>query len=361
MAAVAAMRVLCSVLMGALLAVAGCAHAPPAHLLRSAPSPRATWYPAGPPSPSNAAPGAAPYFVALAIQYADEPALVTDAITGKVLAAVHPPVRGTRFTGAAAAGDDHTFVLAAQKRQNAPAIRLYELRLGRSGHPRPLVLLSTPLIGFGEPFAVSADGSKLALATAAARIAAIEVVWLATGSVRRWTAASGDATDLSWAGNRLLAFQWRDGSRSPQVARARSGVRLLDTAAPGGNLLASRLVIHQAARTHLGDFTGLAYPLISADGSILFATMLWGAPSNPRAEVVEFSARTGRALRVVTPARDESGMGSWCGVLWTDPSGTHAAAACAEQGRIDNGRFSAADLHAPVYNFSAPRDSFIAW
>lgn len=174
-------------------------------------------------------------------------------------------------------------------------------------------------------------------------------------------AASGSATDLSWAGNRLLAFQWRDGSRSPQVARARAGVRQLDTAAPGGNLLASRLIIPQAARTRLGDFTDLAYPLLSSDGSILFATMLWGGPSNPQAEVVEFSARTGRALRAVTPARDESGVGGWCGVLWTDRSGTHAAAACAEQGRIDNGRFITADLHAPIYNFSAPRDSFIAW
>jgi hypothetical protein len=278
-----------------------------------------------------------------------------------VLAVVHPPVSSGGFTGAASAGDDHTFVLAAQKRPNAPASRLYELRLGPAGHPRPLVLLPAPAIGDGDNFAVSADGSKLAIATATAKTAAIEVVSLATGAVRHWTAASGSATDLSWAGNRLLAFRWRDGSWSPQVARARSGVRLLDTAAPGGNLFASRLIIGQAPRTRLGNFTGLAYPLISADGSTLFATMLWGGPASPQAEVVEFSARSGRALTVVTPAAGESGMGSWCGALWTDPSGTHATAACGDQVRIDNGHFTVTNLHAPVYNFSAPRDSFIAW
>ena len=89
--------------------------------------------------------------------------------------------------------------------------------------------------------------------------------------------------------------------------------------------------------------------------------MVEAGRSDPRAEVVEFSVRTGRALMVVTPAQDESGMGSWCGVLWTDSSGAHATAVCAQQGLIDNGQFTTANLHAPAYNFSAPRDSFIAW
>jgi hypothetical protein len=357
----ACMRVCCRVLVAVLLALAGCAHAPPAHRPRVAPSPYATWYPAGRLPSVNAPPVVAPYFVTLAFQRADEPAVVTDALTDQRLGVVHPPVSGTRFTGAAAAGDDHTFVLAAQKQPNAPATRFYELRLGPTGHPRPLVLLPVPVIAYGNTFAVSADGSKLAIATATARTAAVEVVSLATGAVRLWKAASGHATDLSWAGDRFLGFQWWDGSRSPRVARARSGVRLLDTAAPGKRLLASHLIIHQAADTRLGDFTGLASPLISADGSTLFATMLWGGPSNPRAEVVEFSAHTGQALTVAAPAEGESGMGSWCGVLWTDPSGTHATAACAEQGQIDNGHFTTTNLHAPTYNSSTPRDSFIAW
>jgi hypothetical protein len=284
---------------------------------------------------------------------------VADAFTGKKLALVYPPVRGTSFAGVAAAGDDHTFVLAAQGTR--PATRYYELLLGPTGHPRPLVLLPTPQVAYGDTLAVSADGGKLAIVTGTAHVGAIEVVSLATGAVQRWKAPSGHATDLSWAGNRFLAFQWWDGSRLARVARARSGVRLLDTASAGRDLMASRLIIHQAACTRVGKFTSVASPLISADGSRLFATMGWGGPSNPMAEVVAFSARTGQALAVVTPAEGESGMGSWCGVVWTDPSGTRATAVCADQGRIDNGHFTTTNLHAPIYNFSTPRDSFIAW
>jgi hypothetical protein len=357
----AGIRALCWALAGSVLALTGCAHAPLAPRPGTAPRPQVTWHPAGRLPAANAAPGVAPYFVTLAFQHVDEPAVVTDALTGKVLAVVHPPVSATRFTGAAAAEDDRTFVLATQGEPNGPANRFYELRLGPTGYPRPLVQLPAPAMAGGNAFAVSANGSELAIAIGGAKTAGIEIVSLATGAMRLWKAPSGQVTDLSWAGNRFLAFEWSDGSRSPRVARARSGVRLLDTAAHGRDLYASWLIIHQAARTRLANYTALAYPLISADGSTLFATVLWGGQDNPQAEVVEFSARTGQALMVVTPARGESGMGSWCGALWTDSSGTHATAICAEQGRIDNGHFTATNLHAPAYNFSTPRDSFIAW
>ncbi len=357
------------ILAGALVVLAGCAHAPPAHPSAAAasppaPSPQATWYPARRLPAANAAPHLAPYFVTLALQRRAAPAVVTDAFTGKKLAIVYPLVPGTRFAGAAAAGDDRTFVLAAQG--TGPATRYYELRLRPGGRPRPLVLLPAPAIAYGDTLAVSPDGGKLAIVTSTAQNSPIEVVSLATGSVRQWTARGGYATDLSWAGDRFLAFQWWDGSRSARAARARSGVRLLDTAAAGSDLLHSRLIVGQSARTSLRNYTELSYPLISADGSRLFATVLWGGPSNPKAEVVEFSARTGRALAVVTPAAGESGMGSWCGVLWTDPSGARAITACAPdyaggQELIGNGHFTRANLHAPIYNLSTPRDSFIAW
>jgi hypothetical protein len=42
--------------------------------------------------------GAAPYFVTLAFQRREAPAVVTDALTGKKLGIVRPPVSGTRFT-----------------------------------------------------------------------------------------------------------------------------------------------------------------------------------------------------------------------------------------------------------------------
>lgn len=358
---------------GALLVLAGCAHPPPAHPRAAAasppapsppaPSPQATWYPAWRLPAANAAPQLAPYFVMLALQRQAAPAVVTDAFTGKKLAIVYPPVPGTRFAGAAAAGDDRTFILAAQG--TGPATRYYELRLGHGGRPRPLALLPAPAVPYGDTLAVSPDGGKLAIVTSTAHNSPVEVVSLATGSVRQWTARGGYATDLSWAGDRFLAFQWWDGSRSARAARARSGVRLLDTSAAGSDLLHSRLIVGQPARTSR-NYTGLSDPLISADGSRLFATVLWGGPSNPKAEVVEFSAWSGRALAVVTPAAGESGRGSWCGVLWTDPSGARAIAACAPdaaggQELIGNGHFTRANLHTPIYSLSTPRDSFIAW
>ncbi len=334
------------VLAGALVMVAGCASA----AARRPPAAHAAW-------------SAAPYFVTLAFQRPEAPAVVTDAVTGRKLGIVHPPVSGMRFTGVAAAGDDHTFVLAAKRQPNAPATRFYELSLTHNGRPRPLVLLPVRLVVYGDTFAVSPGGGKLAIGTGTATRGAIEVVSLASGAVQAWPAARGHASDLSWAGNRFVAFQWWDGSRSAQVARSRSGVRLLDTAAAGRGLMASRLIVHQPARTTLGNFTAVGSPLISANGSRLFATVRWrgGGQQDPMAEVVEFSARTGRALAVVSPPVDESGMGAWCGALWTDPSGTRATAICAGSGSIDRGHFTSADLHLPRYNASSPRDSFIAW
>ncbi len=320
----------CAVAAAMLAVVAGCTSASPrsgsrptpAGSTKRTPSAAATWYPAGQLPAANAAFSVAPYFVTLASQRQGGPATVTDALTGQVLASVSPPAGSTGFTGVAAADDDHTFVLAAQSR--ASAVRFYELRLGPAGQPRPVVRLPVPALAYGGAFAVSADGSKLAIATATAKRSGIEVVSLPSRGVRAWEAPSGHVTDLSWSGNRLLAFLWWDGSHSTAVTRARSGVRLLDTAAAGRDLMASRVIIDQAAHTRLGSFTGLAYPLISADGSKVFATTLLGGPAKPKAEVVEFSALTGQALAVAAPATDETGMRSWCGVLWTNPSGTRA-------------------------------------
>jgi hypothetical protein len=57
--------------------------------------------------------------------------------------------------------------------------------------------------------------------------------------------------------------------------------------------------------------------------------------------LVEFSARTGRPLRVVIQPQNTDG--AFCGTLWSDPSGQHLTAACtwdARTGTVDNGRFT---------------------
>jgi hypothetical protein len=310
------------------------------------------WYPAGPLPAASAGPAVAPYFVTVVFQRSPAPVTVNDAFTGRVLATIDAPVPGIGFAGVAAAGDDRTFVLAAQESRPA-AVVFYELRLSAGGGVASLTRLLSVASPSVPAFAVSPDASRLAYATTYG----VRVVTLATGASRSWTAdghtLAGNAVELSWAGDRTLAMYWA----SVAAGSRQTGIRLLDTSAPGGDLLSSRLIIGAPAATP----TGL---LITPDGSKVFATVVTGLPDNPAAEVMEFSAQTGRALAVVSPRAGESGMGSSCLALWTDPSGDRLIAECGQVGEaitITGGHFAVADLHVPSYNFSAPRQTFIAW
>jgi len=166
------------------------------------------------------------------------------------------------------------------------------------------------------------------------------------------------AGSLSWAGDQALALYWE----SVAPGSRQDGVRLLDTSAGGSDLMSSsRLIIAVPSVAAFGEIDGLTGVLPTPDGSKVFATAVTGLPDNPGAEVVEFSARTGRALAVVSPRADESGMGSSCLALWTDPSGARLTAECGGAGTIAGGHFAAADLHVPAYNFSTGRQASIAW
>lgn len=299
---------------------------------------------------SRAGPAAAPYFVMIDGARTPSTAVVRAWRTGTVTATVQPPPGSGAggFTGVAGAGDDATFVLAAGTGHS----RFYQLSLWR-GTAEPLIPLPVPpLARPGTPFAVSADGSRLALAlTAAGGTAKIVVVSLVTGSTRSWVSPGpGLVTGLSWAGNTRLTFTWTDTSRA--------GLRQLGTTGPGTSLLGSRLLIPASVR--FGTLRGIGYPLVSPDGAVVFATMTAHAGGTARAAVVEFSAATGNPLRAVTPLTGESGLGTWCGALWADPSGSEALAACGAQGAIRGGRFTGVDLHFPAPNFSAGQD-FFAW
>jgi hypothetical protein len=317
------------------------------------------WYPAGPLPASGAGPAAAQYFVSVVFQRSPAPVTVTNAFTGQVLATVSAPAPGPGFGGVAAAGDDRTFVLAAQEAVPA-VVWFYELRLSADGRVASLTRLLSVESASVPAFAVSPDGSRLAYATAYG----IRVVTLATGASRSWTADGhtvvGNAVELSWAGDQTIAMYWA----SVAANSRQTGVRLLDTSAPGSGLLSSRLIIAVPGATAFGGIDGLTGLLATPDGSKVFATVVTGLPDRPGAEVVEFSAQTGQALAVVSPRADESGMGSSCLALWTDPSGDQLTAECGQAGgglTIAGGHFAPADLHVPSYNFSAGRQTFIAW
>lgn len=319
----------------------------------------------------GAGPAAAPFFMET---LPARRALVYDWATGRVTAVIRPPRTAQYgFTGVAAAGDDRTFVLAA----GTDLTRFYQVTLTQQGTlAQPLTQLPVPPVAaHGNPlFAVSPDGSELALALpqpGGVASGEIMVVSLVNGSVRIWRSPDpGWVYGLSWedplalpgeawSGHPRLLFGWMDNAPDRQAARQRSGLRLLDPGVPGTSLLGSRLLIPASVR--VGALRTLDYPLITSAGTVVFATMTSAAGGgNPQAAVVAFSAATGRPLGVVTPLVGESGMGTWCGAVWADPSGSHALAACGTGGEVSGTHFTQVNLHFPVPNFSSGRNYF-AW
>ena len=289
-----------------------------------------------------------PYFVALAP--ARGPAVVAATATGAVLGTVAPPKPHTVFNWVAAAGDDRTFVFAAglPPKPGTSAfdwgpISFYRLALSRSGHPGPLVHLPIPpetatLSGL----AVSPDGSKLAvslLGPANLQIGSeIQVFSLATGAGRQWvwpgkgwigpiTIGVGRAGEMSWAANnRTLLFEESTGIKGGWTIQ----LRLLDTASPGGSLLASSTHLpissgelngHPVAK-HL-PFRIPGIPLITGDGTRLVTPAFRNAapPKVFDFMITELSVHTGKPVQVLYQRRTAYEADSPA-VLWVNTTGT---------------------------------------
>jgi hypothetical protein len=295
------------------------------------------------PAQLSAVAGAPRYAVVLQRSGA-APAVVLNPVTGKILGRVVTPAPRSDFLWVAAAADGRTFVLAAQP--EVTALRFYLLHLAANGKPGKLIPLNVPPLQEAQIYGMSltADASKLAVAwvhfPASTMSSHISVTTLATGATHTWTSAHGIAANVSWAGDRTLAFGWQD-----NTDHARSGVRLLDTASPGTDLLTSRLLIPAGLRA--GRLSAPDSPLITQDGSTVFATMGSGAKTalglGGKTAIVRFSARTGKFQAVLTrPARSLS----FCGVLWTDPHGRHLLTQCGTaQYSIAGGRRTRIHLH----------------
>lgn len=305
---------------------------------------------AGPSSLSAAgAPAAsAPFY----LESGWETVSVINGFTGQTEAVIAAPewagsfpwVGHTTWYPCGAAPDDRTFLLCGTD-------RYVELRLGDDGKPQwrsapadiPVAARGTGSTGEPE-FAVS-SGARLAAVTTAT--GGIMVLSLVTGATRTWTIppADGNATNLSWAGDRYLAFQFVANSLAPQSLDSDAGVRVLDTrSAATAALTASRLII-STERTLAGGITGVFNPVITPDGSTIVAAAWTGFLV---AELAEFSAQTGRLLAVLIPAAHMPGSGYPCQVLWTDLSGAHMIAYCVGTGGVVNGtRFTPVNLHVP--------------
>ena len=288
------------------------------------------------------------FFVALPDPAAPGHTVVGATATGAVLGTVAPPKPYTVFTWVAAAGDGRTFILAAgvMPKTGTSAsgwgpVRFYRLVLDRSGHPGRLAALPIPpetatITGL----AVSPDGSKLAVALLPAhgRIGpTVQVFSLATGAGREWVwpgtgwigqinnGLSGSG-EMSWkANNRTLLFE--ETTSFPWTPQ----LRLLDTASPGGSLLAASMRVPipsaqlapPAKNARKVPFRIPGMPLMTGDGSKLVAPTFHQAapPKMLGFTITEFSVRTGKPVQVLHRQRADSDADSPA-VHWVNNSGT---------------------------------------
>ncbi|HMG63147.1 MAG TPA: hypothetical protein VK599_09385 [Streptosporangiaceae bacterium] len=261
-------------------------------------------------------------------------ATVRATATGATLGRVSVP--GTHFGYVAAAADDRTFVLAAYRPPTGTggnrhgSTEFYRLTLSASGRPEPLARL--PLtVQEGqwddEPtsLALSADGTTLAVAVVPAEVAPlsddptsrIEVVSLRTGQARTWTVPRTDIESLSWVRGGTLAYLVTGTSTGGY------GLRFLDTSGPAGGLTRdSRPVL-------LRGVTGqLLSALVTGHGHVVMAwTQAPGrAGQVGDAVLAEFSAQTGRRVRVLDTLPGRGAFESYARVWSADPSGDHVLA-----------------------------------
>jgi hypothetical protein len=207
-----------------------------------------------------------------------------------------------------------------------------------------------------DALALSPDGKQLAVAFAPGGRAAgtsgeIQIGNIATGRVRTWSSPAGAVGGgtiypgvLSWtADSRTLAFNWSGSSAarsraSPPVNRpadtaAATGLRLLDTSSPAGDVVArSKLALHWNGNTGAiasgGYLSNVA--LITPDGRGIVAVLDQPAARLPvplsvgvLASFAEYASATG-SLRYVLeyPATRLGETGGPAGVLWSNPAGS---------------------------------------
>ncbi len=305
--------------------------------------------PGGPPlGAAAAAPGTVPpYYVALTESSSPRDgrrysAGIYETSTGALVTSVAAPGPDRTFVGVSAAADDLTFAVAAEDYPagGRPAMKFYLVRFDPADRTARLSGLATPRVPAGasfDAFALSPNARRLAVAfephgNAPGLTGEIRILNISTGAVRTWVSSQGavagntaDSSSLSWADdNATLAFNWHGSRRSdPGGFVATTGVRLLDTAKPGGDLVAGSFLAVRLYRVRgHPDPSGLVpdVAMLTPDGRTVVAAVR--SRSSAAAGFAEFSAATGRLLRMLdwrtAVAAAPAGQAE---VLWSSRSG----------------------------------------
>ncbi len=270
------------------------------------------------PAPSGSAPAALPRFYVTIRGGAnghEVAAVVRASAGGQVTGTVQVPsiIQGNAVVTAAA--DDRSFIIGAYEGLNLASrevrldLRLFQFRISGGGKPGHLTELA-PFPARGQDFqgiALSPDGKLLAVSLLSGtldNIGTLQVINLASGTIRTWTApvtgpqyAPGAP---SWVdGNRMIAFTWQR-AVDQGVVYATQGVRLLDTAAPGDNLADAKLIVPSGVVAA----GAIKSALITPDGRDVIAVTLRDLSplASSHTVIVQFAelqAGTGRLIRVL--------------------------------------------------------------
>jgi len=245
-------------------------------------------------------------------------AVVRASASGKVTGTVPVPSAipvewadsGGTFVTAAA--DDRSFIIGVQGGQEPTKIgldlRLFRFAISAAGKPGHLTELAAAPVRneTTEGIALSPDGKLLAVSLqndSSGAVGVIQVLDLVTGAIRTWTAPANSVYipgPPSWAdGSRVIAFTWLNADQSGLMSAPR-GIRLLDTAAPGDNLVAGPLIVPNGV-VAAGSIVSA---LITPDGrDVIVVTWRDLTPQASTHTVVvqfaELQASTGRLVRLL--------------------------------------------------------------
>jgi hypothetical protein len=243
---------------------------------------------------------------------------------------------------------------------------------GKPGHLTELPPYPVPMYASVQGIALSPDGALLAVSSMyngpggipAILAAKVEVINLATGKVRIWTAGIQRGHyyvpgSPPWAdGDRMIAFTWQHSQSLTNDNMTMEGVRLLDTDAPGDNLANSRMIVSRKAVSGT-----IQSALITPDGRDVLMATFRNVPSGGNrgtvtAQIAEAPAAGSGPVRVLRTetarytVNTKGYLDDASQVLSLDPTGRYALIQGFQFGwlDLDLGRFTP----LPPYSSQAP-------